>query len=244
MIKFNSFHFYLVKFNLPPSSTISQNARQIQNKSILPEIKENITKSQNPFYFYLRFSKPLKLVEPKIKFIDPILLLTKVQRARRKYLKEEVKKIQKEKLKGYSEMTRNKIEYKNMLPIKVWRDCEKTYEKIKPKYKKMIKLKEEKHKLNINSRSNIKNGDIFIDGMKLGKIGSNKNGETFRKNINLSMENIKIKNNKFIKERIFNEMNKSNNNNFERCISTINIKHKFENQGLNQFIKNINKQFF
>ena len=41
------------------------------------EIKDYVTPEQNDFYFYKRFRKPLKLVEPKREFFDNSITLTK-----------------------------------------------------------------------------------------------------------------------------------------------------------------------
>ena len=64
------------------------------------EIKDFVTPSQNSFYFYMRFKKPLKLVESTRKFFDSSILLTKLQRAKLKSLKIQMK-IQHQKMELY-----------------------------------------------------------------------------------------------------------------------------------------------
>ena len=54
----------------------------METKTELPPIKKNeikdyVTPEQNDFYFYMRFRKPLKLVEPKREFFDNSITLTK-----------------------------------------------------------------------------------------------------------------------------------------------------------------------
>ena len=54
----------------------------METKTELPPIKKNeikdyVTPEQNDFYFYKRFRKPLKLVEPKREFFDNSITLTK-----------------------------------------------------------------------------------------------------------------------------------------------------------------------
>ena len=48
---------------------------------------------ENNFHFFLRFDKPLKLVEPTIKYIDSYLLLTKKEKKKIKSRKNTPKKI-------------------------------------------------------------------------------------------------------------------------------------------------------
>ena len=202
--------------------------------SKFPKIRDNslnksqdyVIKQQNPFHFYFRLTKPLKIAEQKGSFSDYSLLLSKLQRRRLKLLKEKVKKIEKEKLRTYFETNKNKIKYKNMIPIPIWNQCEKTYENYKKINKedknifiKKIESIEEKLKTNIKivkSKMNYNTRNIIRDKNK--KLLLNKN----------------IINSNSYQDDKFNK-----NNKFGRYVSDISIKLKFENQGLNKFIENI-----
>ena len=89
--------------------------------------KDYVTKSQNPFYFYLRLKKPLRVVEPNINYVDNSLILSKLQKKKIKVLKKRAKKILDEKIKENMNSIQNINKYKNMLPISVWNKCLEIY---------------------------------------------------------------------------------------------------------------------
>ena len=197
----------------------------------LPKIKESfsqkdyVTKSLNPFYFSFRLSKPLKGDEKLQNISDYTYLLTKVEREKLSKLKEIVKKIEKEKLREYAKANKHIIKYSNMLPVSIWHNCEEEYEEYKKKYKNIINSKLAKNK----------------------KIKINDNKDKNRH------EEISIKKSLSARNIIYNDKRDMNNidniymeksNNFKKCIQKINIKQKFENQGLNKFIKYIEKQIY
>ena len=236
--------------NIKPlnNSNIIHNTTKINKLPDLSKINDYVTKSTNPFYFYMRFKKPLKIIEPKSNLMDTTLLLTTKQRARIKELKEKVKKIQKEKLKSYVRTTNNIVSYKNMLPVQVWRKCENTYEKLKHKYGKILKMKEEKYKHHLYEIDNIQKKQILSNKLGRKEIFFNKKNKVMKPNINLTMRNIENeKNENYINKQHLNnsvKYPKFNYNNFERCLSTICIRNKFKNQGLNKFINATEKKSF
>ena len=134
----------------------------------------------------MRFKKPLKLVEPARKFFDNSITLTKLQRAKLKSLKIQMKILQKENLKKYNYQSLDN-KYKNMMPLKVWNKCKKIYDECKQEYKTNLK--------NNGAKKETKNLNTII--IK-----------------NSSVKNLRIGKNK---------------------------KNKFENQGLDKFIENIDK---
>ena len=211
----------------------------------LPNLLDNsskndfVIKSLNPCYFSFRLKKPLNIVEHKQKLGIKYLLLTKVQRKKLDELKEKVRKIQKEKLRTYVETNKDKIKYKNMIPMPIWSKCEETYEKYKKKYKKLIKLNNQKTKT--TSRFETKEEDIknkFDENNKLKNVNFNLSARNIRREQNKLTDNKKQLNitNKY---GIFNKYN-----NFKRCISSISIKHNFDNLGLNKFIERTENQSY
>ena len=204
--------------NIKPlkNSNIIHNTTKIKKLPDLSKINDYVTKSKNPFYFYMRFKKPLKIIEPKSNLMDTTLLLTTKQRARIKELKEKVKKIQKEKL--------------------------------KQKYGKILKMKEEKYKYHLYEIDNIQKKQILSNKLGRKEIFFNKKNKVMKPNINLTMRNIENeKNENYINKQHLNnsvKYPKFNYNNFERCLSTICIRNKFKNQGLNKFINATEKKSF
>ena len=197
----------------------------LPNISSNSPIKDYVTKARNPFYFSFRLSEPKKIKEKFQKITDYTALLSKTQRIKLLKLKETVRKIEKEKLRKYVETNKNIIKYKNMLPIPIWNKCEKEYEEYKKKYKKLIISKKDK-----KQNKSIK---INIDEEKNEEI------EKYLKK-NLSVSNINPKNKNYLNNKLY--IDKSNN--FEKYNSTKNIRNKFENQGLNKFIENIENQLY
>ena len=112
-----------------------------------------------------------------------------------------------------------------MLPIPIWNKCEKEYEEYKKKYKKLIISKKDK-KQNKSIKINI----------------DEKKNEEIEKYLtkNLSVSNMNPKNKNYLNNKLY--IDKSNN--FEKYNSTKNIRNKFENQGLNKFIENIENQLY
>ena len=113
-----------------------------------------------------------------------------------------------------------------MIPIPIWNQCEKTYENYKKINKedknifiKKIESIEEKLKTNIK--------------IVKSKMNYNTRNITRDKNKKLLLNKNIIKSNSYQDDK-FNK-----NNKFGRYVSDISIKLKFENQGLNKFIENI-----
>ena len=134
----------------------------METKNELPPIKRNeikdyVTPEQNSFYFYMRFRKPLKLVETKRNFFDNSITLTKFQRAKLKSLKIQMKILQKENLKKYNYPSFDN-KYKNMMPLKIWNKCQKTYDECKQELKINLKNNQAKKETNnLNKNSSMKN---------------------------------------------------------------------------------------
>lgn len=237
----------VINTQLKPDLTLSQRPKN-NNQLSLPEIKDYVTKSRNPYYFYMRFEKPLNIGDKKDNSIKTTLLYTKAQIAKMKELKEKVKKIQRQKLRAYAESTERTLKYKHMLPLPVWRKCEKTYEKLRPKvirFIKLIKMKEEKNKENLSNINDIKKNFISYEKIKLRKIEYNKNNILLKPSINLTIrDNEEDYKKNLTKEPLDHSKNYIKFNNYDnskKCISKINIRKKFENKGLNRFIKSVDK---
>ena len=214
---------YRNKFLNISKNSKSLNLPKIEHNSLL---KDYVTKSRNPFYFYLRQSKPLKNEEKSEKITDYTFLLTRAEREKLLKLKEKVQKIEKEKLREYAQKNKKFIKYKNMLPISIWNKCEKTYEEYKKKNKKLINLKMANNKeiiINFDEDKNAKSDRII--------------------NKNINSRNIKYKNKRYIKNN-FDNIYLDKTNNFTRCINKINIQQKFVNNGLNKFIENIENRSY
>ena len=135
------------------------------------EIKDFVTPSQNSFYFYMRFKKPLKLVESTRKFFDSSILLTKLQRAKLKSLKIQMKLLQKENLKKYNYPSHDN-KYKNMMPLKIWNNCQKIYEECKQEHKINLKNNEDKKETNHLNRNFMRNSSM--KNLRIGRKAKNK----------------------------------------------------------------------
>ena len=139
----------------------------------LPQIKNNysinnynhISQSRNNFNFYLRLKQPLKIVEPKKHFFDSSLLLTKHQKKKLKASKIRLKQLKKENNKKFSNSLCDINKYKNMLPIKIWKKCERTYDECKHEFKK--EKNDFNNLSNINNLNNYKNKSKSIVNIKL-----------------------------------------------------------------------------
>lgn len=221
---------YIHKNNFFSFSSKNQNLKKREFPSNFPKIKENsllrdyVTKSRNPFYFYFRLSKPLKDEEKSKNITDYTFLLTKVEREKLLKLKKRVQKIEKAKLREFAEKNKKIIKYKNMLPISIWNKCEDVYEEYKNNNKRLINLE----------LANNKRIKINFDKNPKSEIVTKKN---------LSSRNIIYKDKIDIKNNMDNiYLDKTNN--FTKCINKINIKQRFVNKGLNKFIENIENKSY
>ena len=236
-----------VNSNILINSTNSRNGDSIHKKSINSKINNNFKKYENPFYFYMRFSKTSKIFEVKNHFYDHTLLLTKVQKKKLKEFKRNMQKRKKENLSIHVETNKNL--YKNMLPINIWVKCENNYENLKNKFPKIIKINGEIKEKNMSKTKYNKNEDKFIKKIKLRRNEDNRNKKAINKKESLNTNYIKD-NNKVSKsvlnKKSINQKNKFDNFNkkiiFGNCLNIKNIRYKFENQGLNKFIESINKK--
>ena len=135
------------------------------------EIKDYVTPSQNEFYFYMRFKKPLKLVESTRNFFDNSITLTKLQRSKLKSLKLQMKILQKENLKKYNYPSYDN-KYKNMMPLKIWNNCQKIYEECKQEHKMNLKNNEDKKETNNLNRNFMRNSSM--KNLRIGRKAKNK----------------------------------------------------------------------
>ena len=114
---------------------------------------------ENNFHFFLRFDKPLKLVEPTIKYIDSYLLLTKKEKKKLKAEKIRQKKFRNDYLNKLNQI-KGKNRYKNMIPFIIWKKCENIYDKCKMESKTSEKnsfLKKNSSMFNLRIKRNKKN---------------------------------------------------------------------------------------
>ena len=128
-----------------------------KNKSIfyLPPIKNkeqkvNLNQTRNKFHFYLRLSKPLKIVEPTKNYFDNSLILTKLQKSRLNERIKYEKLFKKQNANYFNNSSSNINKYKNMIPIKIWKKWEHTYDNCKKEFNSLNKIKA-KEKLFVNN---------------------------------------------------------------------------------------------
>ena len=156
-----------------------------KNKSILffPPIKnkektDNFNQTQNKFHFFLRFEKPLKIVEPTRNYFDNSLLLTKLQKRKLKEMKKYSEQFKKQNQKYYNNISSSLYEYKNMIPIKIWKKCEKTYNECRQEFN-LLSFNKDKKKLSVNNKrsmNNLKirrNNKIYFENQGLSKFIEN-----------------------------------------------------------------------
>ena len=236
-----------VNLNLLINSTNSRNVDALHKKSILLNENYNLKKNENPFYFYMRFSKTFKIFDVKNHFYDHTLFLTKLQKKKLKEFKRNMQERNKENSSTYIE--KNKNLYKNMLPMNIWVKCKNNYENLKNKFPKIIKINGEIKEKNISKTKFNKDGDKSFKKIKLRRYEDNRNKKIINKKESLNVNNIKdnikicksLLNKKPINQKNkFDQFNKQIN--LGNCLNIKNIRYKFENQGLNKFIESINKK--
>ena len=156
-----------------------------KNKSILffPPIKNkektnNFEQTHNKFHFFLRLEKPLKIVEPTRNYFDNSLLLTKLQKRKLNEMKKYSNQFKKQNQKYYNNVSLSLYEYKNMIPIKIWKRCEQTYNECKQEFNSLSNKKDKK-KLSVNNKrsmNNLKirrNNKIYFENQGLSKFIEN-----------------------------------------------------------------------
>ena len=151
----------------------------MKSKNKLPliansQINDYVTKSRNRFYFFLRFDKPLHLIEPTKNNFDNSLILTKLQKAKLKAFKIRMKNFQQENRRKNINLSYAKNSYKNLLPIKIWSKCKNIYEYCKHEDNILNNNKSNvnfytKNNLNIKKITNIKKTKNIFENQGLNK---------------------------------------------------------------------------
>ena len=144
----------------------------IKNKENKENIN-NLNQTQNKFHFYLRFEKPLKLVEPTNNYFDNKLLLTKLKKRKLIAAKKYAILFKKQNKKYYKNFSSSLYEYKNMIPIKIWDECEQTYNECKQEFNKLRNKKVKNKPIANNNKSMILNNKIGFENKGLNNFIEN-----------------------------------------------------------------------
>ena len=146
--------------------------QSIKNKENKENIN-NLNQTQNKFHFYLRFEKPLKLVEPTINYFDNSLLLTKLKKRKLIAAKKYAILFKKQNKKYYKNFSSSLYEYKNMIPLNIWNKCEQIYNECKQEFNTLNNKKVKKKLIVNNNKSMILNNKIGFENHGLSKFIEN-----------------------------------------------------------------------